>query len=443
MTSLSFRRTGATAGLLAAVLAAGGCRSSNHRPAVGAVEEAAVAANDASAFAVGVTPTAAPPVTVGTPVGFRVSSSGTGFGHLYLFNTDGGVTMLAENLPVAAGAQVEYPRPGDGITIRATPPLGVDRVTPLVTRQPSVGFAGNQGSTLTRPVALASTAEAFLRDFNEATGCLPASSSWAVAETRVQVVERAGVPGRTGGENGLMERHFAFTGGALVLAAALAAADGARAQDARNLTVEQTAFDAVQAPAAPGAANPLGVVAWVDHPDNTYGCGERVRLFVQTNKDAWVTVLNVGPDGAVTVLFPNRHQSDNRVRANMVTEVPDPAARARIEVRGAMGALIKVIASSRPVPSFDAAQLAAAGLFQTLRIGADETARNRSVAIDAGGAGGVGRLRQGHPHRAASAGGGVADRGPGGGDGVAVAAVRARDRGRPAAVRDDRRRGST
>ena len=180
-----------------------------------------------------------------------------------------------------------------------------------------------------------------------------------------------------------MKRHHAFEGGALVLAATLAvAASGARAQDARNLTVEQTAFDTVQAPAGPSSGNPLGVVAWVDHPDNTYGRGERVRLFVQTNKDAYVTVLNVGPDGAATVLFPNRFQSDNRVRANTVTEVPDPASRARIEVSGTMGAeLVKVIASSRPVPLFDVAQLAQAGPFQTLRTGADEAARNLSVVM--------------------------------------------------------------
>ena len=179
-----------------------------------------------------------------------------------------------------------------------------------------------------------------------------------------------------------MKRHFAFKSGALVLSAVLSAAGGAQAQDARNLTVEQTAFDAVQAPAVPSAANPLGVVAWVDHPDNTYGYGERVRLFVQTNKDAYVTVLNVGPDGAATVLFPNRFQTDNRVRANTVTEVPDPAGGARIEVSGTTGAeLVKVIASSRPVPLFDVAQLAQAGPFQTLRTGAGETARNLSVVM--------------------------------------------------------------
>ena len=188
MTSRNFRRTGVAAGVLAAaVLSAGGCQSPNNGSLVGA-EEVEVAANDAPAFAVGVTPTTAPPVAVGMPVGFRVSSSETGYGHLYLINADEGVTMLAENLPVAGGAQVDYPRPGDGVEIRATPPVGIDRVILLVTRQPFVGFAANQGSTLTRPVALASTAEAFLRDFNEATDSLPAAS-WAVAETRVQVVE--------------------------------------------------------------------------------------------------------------------------------------------------------------------------------------------------------------------------------------------------------------
>lgn len=181
-------RTGAAAGVLAAAVAAAGCRSSNHVPAAAAGEVAAVAGNDAPAFAVGVTPTMAPPVAVGTPVGFRVSSSETGYGHLYLINADGGVMMLAENLPVAAGAQVDYPRAGDGVRIRATPPVGVDRVIFLVTRQQFVGFAGNQGATLTRPVALASTAEAFLREFNEATRSLP-PAAWAVAETRVQVVE--------------------------------------------------------------------------------------------------------------------------------------------------------------------------------------------------------------------------------------------------------------
>ena len=170
---------------------------------------------------------------------------------------------------------------------------------------------------------------------------------------------------------------------ALIAAAAvLPAAAVAAAQDERLLTVEQTAVSAVAAP-APAAENPLGVVAWVDQPDNTYAAGERVRLFVQTNKDAYLTVLNVAPDGATTVLFPNRFQTDSLVQANVVTEVPDPAGGARITVSGASGAeLIKVVASSRPAPVFEAAALGRAGPFSAVPAGAAEAARTLQVVMD-------------------------------------------------------------
>ena len=162
-----FARSGVAAfGVLAVAALADGCRSSNHRPLVGA-EPVALATNDASPFAVGVTPTMAPPVVVVVERD-RLRPS-------LLITADGGVTMLVENLPLAAGAQVDYPRPGQGVQIRASPPVGIDRLVLLVTRQPFVGFTNNQGSTLTRPVALASTAEAFLREFNQTTDSLPAS----------------------------------------------------------------------------------------------------------------------------------------------------------------------------------------------------------------------------------------------------------------------------
>ena len=163
------------------LLAGSGC-ASNHRPPMGA-PQVEVEENAEYAFAVGVTPTTAPPVAVGAPVGFRLSSSRDGYAHLYLIGSDGGVTALAENLPVAAGAQADWPPPGGGVTMRASAPAGIDRLILLVTQQPFVGFVDATG-----PVGLAETAEAFLARFNAATARLPASS-WAVAETRVQVVE--------------------------------------------------------------------------------------------------------------------------------------------------------------------------------------------------------------------------------------------------------------
>ena len=151
---------------------------------------------------------------------------------------------------------------------------------------------------------------------------------------------------------------------------------------ARDLTVEQTAVFSVQAssPAA-GSADALHVVAWVDHADNTYAVGEAVRLFVRANGDSYLTVLNVGPSGNVTLLFPNTGQRDARIKANEVVEIP--AAGTSIRASGPVGAeLIKVVASTSPVPLFDAAALVGAGPFATLSGGSRSAARDLQVTMD-------------------------------------------------------------
>ena len=170
-------------GLLAV---AGGCgRPADGPPMAG--DGIDVSDNPGAAFAVGVVPTLAPPLRVGTPVAFRLSSTVDGLGHLYMIASTGEVTVLAENLPLAAGSQVEYPGPQAGFTITSTPPAGVDRVILLVTLEPLAGFGNSQGAPLTRPVGLALAAEVFLRRFDDMVRGLP-GTSWATAETRVQVV---------------------------------------------------------------------------------------------------------------------------------------------------------------------------------------------------------------------------------------------------------------
>ena len=180
------RFVAAWGGLLTLLTLAAGCQSPNHRPVEAG--RMAVADNPEAEFAAGVVPTVAPPLRVGTAIAFRLSSSADGYGHLYLVSASGEVTRLAENVPLAAGTQKEFPRPGEGIQILASPPAGIDLLILLVTRQRFAGFADNQGQSATIPMALASTAEAFVREFNDATGRLPASG-WAVAEARVHVIE--------------------------------------------------------------------------------------------------------------------------------------------------------------------------------------------------------------------------------------------------------------
>ena len=171
---------------------------------------------------------------------------------------------------------------------------------------------------------------------------------------------------------------------AVALAAGGLVAPAALADAARDLTVEQTAIYTVQASTAAAPAGALSVVAWVDHADNTYAVGEAVRLFVRSNKDAYVTVLNVGPSGNTTMLFPNAAQRDARVRARQVVEIPAPGAGASIRVGGPVGReLIKVIASTSPVPLFDAAKLTGAGPFTMVSGDGRSVARDLQVTMDA------------------------------------------------------------
>ena len=179
-------------------------------------------------------------------------------------------------------------------------------------------------------------------------------------------------------------RPALFATFASVLAAGGLMASAAHADGARDLTVEQTAMYTVQAtaPAASVPSGALSVVAWVDHADNTYAVGEAVRLYVRSNKDAYVTVLNVGPSGNTTMLFPNAAQRDARVGAMQVVEIPGPGSGASIRVGGPVGReLIKVIASTSPAPLFDAAKLSGAGPFATVSGGSRSVARDLAVTM--------------------------------------------------------------
>lgn len=177
--------------------------------------------------------------------------------------------------------------------------------------------------------------------------------------------------------------------GAVVFLSAAALHVGAAAEQAaerplsRSLTVEQIAVYDVRPAARPADAGGAGleVLAWVDRPDYTYASGEEVQVFVETNKDAYVTVLNVDPAGTTTVLFPNRYRSDNFVAAGRTLRLPD-RDEFRIVVSGSVGAeLLKVIASTEPVPLFETRQLAGAGPFQVARARSVPLARSLAVVI--------------------------------------------------------------
>ena len=163
----------------------GGASAPAQAPAQAAAGAGAVATNPAAPFTAAVSPVGASRVRLGDPVSFVLTAGAAGYGHLYLLNTSGTVVAMAEGLAVAPGAPVLFPSPGSGITVRASPPVGVNRVVLLVTRQPFAGLGG--GGAGAAPVTLGLRADAFVAALNAATARL-AGTAWAVSVARVEVV---------------------------------------------------------------------------------------------------------------------------------------------------------------------------------------------------------------------------------------------------------------
>lgn len=180
----------------------------------------------------------------------------------------------------------------------------------------------------------------------------------------------------------------------LMLAGAVGAEAGGQDESfTRSLTVEQKAIHDIGSGSDPVQGDDaLKVVAWVGRADYAYAVGEPVRIYVETNKDAYVTVLNTDPAGNTVQLFPNQYQQDNFIPANRAIELPDPDSQSRIVVTGDIGdELLKVMASTSPAPLFDDGQLSRSGPFQVVRTSVQGTVRSLTVVMDGqpGGGGGT------------------------------------------------------
>jgi hypothetical protein len=100
----------------------------------------------------------------------------------------------------------------------------------------------------------------------------------------------------------------------------------------------------------PGADQPgagLKIVGAADHADRGYRVGEPITLSVEVNKAAYVAVLRVMPNGATTLVFPNRRQATARVPADAPLHIPEPGAPFKITVDKPGVVLFELIASNR------------------------------------------------------------------------------------------------
>ncbi|MBY5435508.1 DUF4384 domain-containing protein [Rhizobium leguminosarum] len=134
---------------------------------------------------------------------------------------------------------------------------------------------------------------------------------------------------------------------------------------------------------APAQTGPVSIT--FDRAEAKYAIGEVVGLFIQSSENAYVTVLNVSPNGSVVKLFPNKYQTDALVGAGKRVQVPDPASGARLQVSGPVGQeQIKVFYSSKPLTIFADLGGSGAGMFRSVDGGMEAVSRSLEEARSAG-----------------------------------------------------------
>lgn len=149
----------------------------------------------------------------------------------------------------------------------------------------------------------------------------------------------------------------------------------------KDLNIVHTPLTQVVVAAPP--RNDLRVSAWVDQPDNTYRIGEQVQLFVRSNRDAYITVLNVGTSGKVHQLFPNRYQPQNFVKAGTNLSIPASTMPYQLQVSGPTGEeLIKVIASTSPSPIIAQHYLNKQAIFPPVQQAVPQLAKDLAITLN-------------------------------------------------------------
>ena len=133
--------------------------------------------------------------------------------------------------------------------------------------------------------------------------------------------------------------------------------DDAQTGAEKDLLVEQADLYTISpggsnaAPAAQTASRTarLPVTIWVNNRSNTYRIGETITIYAKAKRDGYLTLIDVGTSGIIRQLYPNRYQTDNRVRKGDIIQIPAKNADFFYRISGPTGReLIKAFVTDSP-----------------------------------------------------------------------------------------------
>jgi hypothetical protein len=84
---------------------------------------------------------------------------------------------------------------------------------------------------------------------------------------------------------------------------------------------------------------------------SAYAIGEAIVLNFSVSKDCYLTLIDIGTDGQVLILFPNKYHPDNKVQGGQKYKIPPEGSQYVFRLHGPANRAerIKAIASLEPV----------------------------------------------------------------------------------------------
>jgi hypothetical protein len=113
---------------------------------------------------------------------------------------------------------------------------------------------------------------------------------------------------------------------------------------------------------------PFKIQLWTEEKKDTYNAGDSVTFVFVTDRDCFVTLIDIGTSGKVTKIFPNEFQADNKVKAGVENRIPAQGGTFRFRVDPPAGLeFVKAIATLDPLTSVTKAAVTKSGAFDTFQ----------------------------------------------------------------------------
>ena len=122
---------------------------------------------------------------------------------------------------------------------------------------------------------------------------------------------------------------------------------GSAAGEGRSNSIFRVGAAAAPSP-SPAAPAPAQFKLWTDK--TSHKIGETLKVFFQSNRDGYATLVNVGSSGKITILYPNAYTPDHAVKAGQTYAIPRPEDFYELSLGGPEGVeLVYALFTTAPV----------------------------------------------------------------------------------------------